>query len=94
MQELIAAKVTDFGLPELDPGEYLAGVMMDLGPLRRNGDGLEATDWPVITPFADSIGLDTADRQTLFRMCRGYYQAWQEGKNPLAIDPVDREEKE
>lgn len=80
----------DFDLPELDDGEYLAATMMDLGPLRRNGDGLEPTDWPVITPFADSIGLDTGDRQTLARMCRGYFSGWNEGKNPLAIAPVER----
>lgn len=87
-------RVPDFGLPDLAPGEYMVGVMMDLGPMRRNGEAPEATDWPVITPYAESIGLDTEDAMILARMCRGYFTAWSEGKNPLAIAPVEREEKE
>jgi hypothetical protein len=80
----------DCGLPDLDPGEYLVGVMNDLGATRPSGEGNAPTDWPVIYPFGEAIGLDSEDMLILSKMCRGYYQAWCEGRNPLAIAPVER----
>lgn len=78
------------GLPHLDPDEYLVGAMFELGPLRPSGDGVGPTDWPVIAPFAETVGLDSDDTMTLARMCQGYHEAWRVGENPLAIPPVDQ----
>lgn len=81
----------EFELPEMDPDEYLVGVMFDLKPTRVNGEHVEPTDWPVIGPFGDAIGLEADDMLILSKMCRGYYDAWREGENPLTIAPVDRD---
>lgn len=78
------------GLPELDPGEYLPGLMFDLGPTRSNGMGSEATDWPVIGPFGDAIGLEADDMVILSKMCRAYVEELHNGENPLCIPPVER----
>jgi hypothetical protein len=81
----------DHGLPDLDPGEYLVGIMLDLRPTRSNGMDIGPTDWPVIAPFGEVMGLDSEDMLTLSKMCRGYHEALREGENPLSIAPVDRE---
>ena len=87
----------DLGLPELDEDEYLHRTMFDLKPSRFGGYDaqgapiIEATDWPVIYPFGEATGLDADDMLILSKMCRGYVEAWREGVNPLAIEPVERE---
>lgn len=85
------AGVTDFGLPELDEGEYLPGVMFDLGPSRSDGMGAGPTDWDIIGPFGEAVGLDSEDMMILAKMCRGYHEARREGEHPLTIAPVDRD---
>lgn len=65
--------------------------MFELRPTRAQGEGQVPTDWDVIHPFGQAIGLDTDDMQTLALMCQGYCEAWYSGQNPLAIAPVDRE---
>lgn len=82
----------DLGLPRLDPAEYLVDIMFDLRPTRACGMGSGPTDWDIIAPYGDAIGLDPDDMQTLARMCRGYYDGTQSGENPLAIAPVDRKQ--
>lgn len=79
-----------FDLPELDPMEYLAGCMLDLGPTRPKGEGFAPTDWDIIAPYSAAIGLDADDAVILSKMCRGYCQAMREGENPLCIPPVER----
>lgn len=89
-------RALELDLPELDPEEYLVGVMFDLKPTRIKGyDGHgnaipEPTDWPVIGPFGDAMGIEADDLLILSKMCRGYYDAWREGENPLCIPPVER----
>ena len=90
MAEWTEAKVTDFGLPRLDPDEYMVGVMMDLGPCRENGMSESATDWNIITPYTQAIGLDAEDTVLLAEMCKAYHRERQVGVNPLAIEPADR----
>lgn len=80
----------ELDLPELDPDEYLAQIMMDLKPTRTNGMEIGPTDWPVIQPFGEAIGLEADDMVILSKMCRGYHEAWREGENPLCIPPVER----
>lgn len=53
------------------------------------GDG--PTDWDVIAPYGAVNGLDAEDMGILAKMCFGFWKAREEGANPLAIDPVDRE---
>lgn len=88
--EQLSAVGADLGLPELGDGEYLHEMMADLGPVRLVGEQLQPTDWDIIAPFGQAMGLDPDDMQTLFLMCRGYCVASREGENPLAISPVDR----
>lgn len=77
-------------LPDLDPGEYLPGLMFELGPTRNNGMANIPTDWPVIHPFGEAMGLDGEDMLILAKMCRGYHEELSTGENPLAIAPVER----
>lgn len=80
----------DFGLPDLDPAEYLPGMMFEVGPVRPIGETTAATDWPVLQPFAEVAGLDDEDTMILARMCQGYHEEWRKGENPVIIAPVDR----
>lgn len=81
---------TDFGLPDLDPEEYMVSVMMDLGPTRNNGMSEGPTDWDIITPYASAKGLDADDTAILADMCKGYHREREAGVNALCIAPVDR----
>ena len=81
-----------FPLPELDPDEYLPALMMELGPVRSNGMGLAATDWPVVAAFAQVKGLDDHDTSTLAAMCRAHFEEFQAGESPLRIPPMSRKE--
>lgn len=90
MKEWADAGVTDFGLPELDPQEYMIGFLFDLGPTRSNGMAEHPTDWDILLPYATAKGLDDEDLSILSDMCKGYYQAYREGENPLAIEPVEQ----
>lgn len=69
--------------------------MITLGPTRSNGMGLVATDWDVIAPFAASTGAVSGpwELTTLAAMCDGYATAVKAGENPLAIPPVEQEER-
>lgn len=80
----------DLGLPELDPGEYMPGLMFEIGPVRWAGEQYQPTDWNIIAPFGAAMGLESDDMLTLAQMCRGYFEAWREGENPLCIPPCDR----
>jgi hypothetical protein len=90
MKEWADAGVTDFGLPELDPREYLIGFFFDLGPTRSNGMSDGPTDWDILLPYATAKGLDDEDMSILADMFKGYHAAREAGVNPLAIAPVDR----
>jgi hypothetical protein len=79
----------DLRLPDLHRGEYLAQMMMELGPTRSNGMGDGPTDWDVIAPFGEANGLDLGDMQTLAAMCRGYYRTREASTQPYALAPVD-----
>lgn len=83
--------MTDFGLPELDPQEYMIGFLFDLGPTRSNGMSEGPTDWDILLPYATAKGLDDDDTAILADMCKDYHRAREEGVHPLAIEPVDRE---
>ena len=77
-------------LPDLDPDEYMLELMMELGPVRSTGEGLTATDWPVVAAFAGVKGLDHHDTSTLAAMCRAYCDELQAAESPLRIPPIDR----
>lgn len=79
-------------LPDLMAGEYLHDMMFRVGPLRALGEGMVATDWPVLVAFADNQMLDAEDTEILAEMCRGYCSAMRDGESPFAIAPVDQEE--
>lgn len=64
--------------------------MFDLKPVRSNGMAAVPTDWDIIYPYGQAMGLDAEDMQTLSLMCRGYFDALKEGENPLCIPPADR----
>jgi len=78
------------GLPELDGGEYLLDAMFRLNPVRSNGFGLRATDWPEIEAFARLTGRisEPWEAEALFDMCRGYAEALEAGSDPLAMSPA------
>lgn len=84
--------ITDYGLPELDPLEYLDWFMFDIGPTRTSGMGESATDWDIIFPYATAKALDAEDTEILADMCKAYYRGREEGNNPLAIEPVERDQ--
>ena len=79
-------------LPDLMAGEYLHDMMFRVGPLRAIGEGMVATDWPVLVAFASNQMLDAEDTEILADMCRGYCSAMRDGESPFAIAPVDQEE--
>lgn len=93
MDDFIQMGIADMGIPELDPGEYMHGIMFDLKPTRQGINGPYPTDWDIIAPFGDTIGLDSEDMLILSKMCAGYFQAWCEGENPFCIAPVERKDK-
>lgn len=78
-------------LPDLAVGEYLPEMMFKVGPLRAIGEGMTATDWPVLMAFAANQMLDAEDTEILFEMCRAYCSALRDGESPFAIAPVDQE---
>lgn len=82
------------GLPDLEPEEYLPSLLFQLGPMRSNGMGAVSTDWDVILPFAQAKGLDDEDTDLIAEMCRGYYEAWQAGQQPMVVAPVHEEQPE
>ena len=90
MQQWIEAGVTDLGLPELDPLEYMVWFMLDIKPTRNNGMSDGPTDWDILFPYATAKALDDEDTAILSDMCKAYYNALREGENPLCIAPVDR----
>lgn len=81
-------------LPDLMVGEYLPDMMFKIGPLRSVGEGMVATDWPVLMAFAANQLLDAEDTEILAEMCRGYCAAMRDGESPFAIAPVDQEAEE
>ena len=83
---------TPTGLPPLGPVRYLAEAMMRLGPLRSDGMGLRAADWPEIDAFARVTGRITEpwEAEALFDMCAAYLAESQSGDDPLMIAPVER----
>lgn len=92
MQEWSEAGETEFGLPELDPEEYMIGLLFDLGPTRSNGMSEGPTDWDILLPYSMAKGLDDDDTAILSDMCKGYYREREAGVNPLAIEPVDQQQ--
>lgn len=78
-------------LPDLAVGEYLPEMMFKVGPLRAIGEGMAATDWPVLMAFAANQMLDAEDTESLFEMCRAYCSALRDGESPFAIAPLDQE---
>ncbi|MBM1834172.1 hypothetical protein [Pseudosulfitobacter pseudonitzschiae] len=91
MKEWADAGETDFGLPELDPQEYMVWFLFDLGPTRSNGMTEAPTDWDILLPYATAKALDSEDTAILSDMCKGYHAARAAGVNPLAIAPVDQQ---
>ena len=91
MQEWDEDGVTDFGLPELDAEEYMVEVFFDIGPTRSNGIAEGPTDWDILLPYATANGLDMDDTSILADMCKRYHIERMLGVNPLAIEPVERE---
>jgi hypothetical protein len=85
---------TDFGLPELHPSEYMLDLFKSLGPVRRSGETLVPTDWPVIAAFGSATDLESDDMLILNRMCRSYFYTYQASENPLAIPPTERKEED
>lgn len=79
------------GLPRLDAGEYLLEAMFRLGPTRSNGLADVARDWPEIEAFARSTGRigEPWEIELIFDMCRGYHEAREAGKDPLAMPPTE-----
>lgn len=89
MEELIDAGL-GYDLPELDPEEYMVGLMLELGPTRSAGVESGPTDWPVIAPFGSAMGLDADDMLMLAKMCAAYHAELSGGENPLTIAPMER----
>lgn len=83
------AGVTDFGLPELDPGEYMIDLLFEIGPIRQSGEVVAPTDWDIIAPFSQMAELDTDDTFLLAKMCRGYHEFLMAGVNQLAKEPAE-----
>lgn len=86
----------EYDLPELDPDEYMPGLFRQLRATRLKGFDAQGnpisvpTDWDIIAPFGDAMGLDAEDMRILSEMCRTYYEETHVGTNPLAIAPVER----
>ncbi|HBU13511.1 MAG TPA: hypothetical protein DEF16_00630 [Gemmobacter sp.] len=79
------------GLPRLDAGEYLLEAMFRLGPTCSNGLADVARDWPEIEAFARVTGRisEPSKCELLYDMCRGYHEAREAGKDPLAMPPAE-----
>jgi hypothetical protein len=82
------------GLPDIGPADYLLDAMNIIGPIRANMNGVSATDWDVIDPFARATGLvqEPWEMITLHEMCSAYASGLHEGKDPLSIAPAEREQ--
>lgn len=79
------------GLPKLDAGEYLLDAMFRMGPTCSNGLADVARDWPEIEAFARVTGRisEPWECELLYDMCRGYHEAREAGKDPLAMPPAE-----
>lgn len=80
----------------MSAGGYLLEAMSALDPLRNNGFGERATDWPEIKAFADATGRvsEPWELEALHSMCQCYFRGNQIGRNPLAHSPLEMFQRE
>lgn len=79
---------------ELEFGQYLLDMMLDMGPVNSAGFGIEARPDGAIRDYAAGCGIDLEpwEFRALRRMCRGFMAGLKSGKHPLGKPPMERGE--
>jgi hypothetical protein len=79
---------------KLEAGEYLLGILMEVGPIKSAPmGGAVALDWGDLRDYDyfSMVKLEEDEARLLIQMSAAFVKGMNEGVSPFSIPPVDRD---